>query len=61
MQQEYAKQAENVVPDGFLDKLFVKLLEPEEPGRVIADLALRAPAALSGKYLHWNDPALAGI
>ncbi|EJD42130.1 NAD(P)-binding protein [Auricularia subglabra TFB-10046 SS5] len=61
MQQDFVTQAKNVLPEGTLETLFVKLLEPEEPGRVIANLALRAPAALSGKYLHWNDPAVESI
>ncbi|EJD42127.1 short-chain dehydrogenase [Auricularia subglabra TFB-10046 SS5] len=61
MQQGYADQAQSVVPEGFLDKLFLDLLEPELPGRAIANLALRAPTSLSGKYLNWNDPAVEPI
>ncbi|EJD50090.1 NAD(P)-binding protein [Auricularia subglabra TFB-10046 SS5] len=61
MQKDFASQAKGVLPEAVLDTLFEDALEPEVPGRVIADLALRAPASLSGKYLHWNDPALEGI
>ncbi|KAJ5122891.1 hypothetical protein N7448_008988 [Penicillium atrosanguineum] len=34
------------------------LLEPEQPGHVMARLALGAPRSLSGQFLSWNDPAL---
>ena len=32
-----------------------KLLRPEEPGHVIAALALKAPLSLSGQFVSWND------
>ncbi|PYI24809.1 short-chain dehydrogenase [Aspergillus violaceofuscus CBS 115571] len=35
------------------------LLRPEQPGHVIARLVVDAPRELSGKYLSWNDEALA--
>ncbi|KAF2814405.1 NAD(P)-binding protein [Mytilinidion resinicola] len=35
------------------------LLKPEQPGHVIARLALDAPNDLSGKFLNWNDKDLA--
>ncbi|KAK2760024.1 hypothetical protein FQN54_002760 [Arachnomyces sp. PD_36] len=35
-----------------------KLLKPEQPGHVIAKLALDAPYDLSGKFLSWDHPAL---
>lgn len=31
------------------------LLKPEQPGNVMARLALRAPKELSGQFLSWND------
>lgn len=34
------------------------LLRPEQPGRVIAKLALDGPSELSGKFLSWNDKDL---
>lgn len=61
LQQNFVDDAKSIVPEGTMEGIFAKLLEPEEPGRIIANLALRAPASLSGKYLHWNDPALEGI
>jgi len=36
-----------------------KLLRPEQPGNVIARLALEAEPGLSGKFLNWNDEQLA--
>ena len=38
-----------------------RILEPEVAGNTIAKIALRAPAELSGKYLHWNDPAISAL
>lgn len=38
-----------------------RILEPEFAGRIIANIALRAPAELSGKYLHWDDPAISAL
>ncbi|EJD42128.1 NAD(P)-binding protein [Auricularia subglabra TFB-10046 SS5] len=61
MQREFTSKGKGFVPETVLAKLFENVLEPEVPGRVIASLALRVPASLSGKYLHWNDPALEGI
>ncbi|KAF2453357.1 short-chain dehydrogenase [Lineolata rhizophorae] len=37
------------------------LLKPEQPGNVIAKLALNAPKELSGKFLSWNDGRLAAF
>jgi NAD(P)-dependent dehydrogenase (short-subunit alcohol dehydrogenase family) len=34
------------------------LLRPEQPGHVIAELAVKAGQELSGKFLSWNDEAL---
>lgn len=34
------------------------LLKPEQPGNVMARLALDAPKELSGKFLSWNDESL---
>jgi NAD(P)-dependent dehydrogenase (short-subunit alcohol dehydrogenase family) len=31
------------------------LLKPEQPGNVIARLALRAPKELSGQFLSWSE------
>jgi NAD(P)-dependent dehydrogenase (short-subunit alcohol dehydrogenase family) len=36
-----------------------KLLRPDQPGNVIAKLALEGPKELSGRFLTWNDDALA--
>ncbi|KAL2434839.1 putative oxidoreductase [Exophiala dermatitidis] len=36
-----------------------KLLPPEKPGHVIAELALRADKELSGLFLSWDDAKLA--
>ena len=41
--------------------IYDNLQEPQVPGRVIANLALRAPRELSAKYVHWNDPAVAAL
>lgn len=38
-----------------------QLLKPEQPGHVIAKLALEAPKELSGKFLSWNSPELAAF
>ncbi|KAA8650306.1 hypothetical protein EYZ11_001365 [Aspergillus tanneri] len=35
-----------------------KLLQPEQPGHVMAKLVIDAPNSLSGKFLSWNDQAL---
>jgi len=35
-----------------------KLLRPEQPGYVIAKLALRADKSLSGQFLNWNSEDL---
>lgn len=35
------------------------LLKPEQPGHVIAKLAVAAEKGLNGKFLNWNDEALA--
>ncbi|KAF1933074.1 NAD(P)-binding protein [Didymella exigua CBS 183.55] len=37
-----------------------KLVRPEQPGGVIANLALRGERALSGKFLSWDDESLRG-
>lgn len=34
------------------------LLKPEQPGHVIAKLAVGAGKELSGKFLSWNDESL---
>ncbi|KAK2669795.1 Short-chain dehydrogenase/reductase SDR [Fusarium oxysporum f. sp. vasinfectum] len=35
-----------------------QMVKPEQPGGVIAELALRAPATLRGKFLDWDDHIL---
>ncbi|KAI9721064.1 MAG: hypothetical protein M1812_002545 [Candelaria pacifica] len=35
------------------------LLRPEQPGNVMARLALEAPSEISGSFLSWNDSSLA--
>ena len=35
-----------------------KLVRPEQPGGVIANLSLMAERGLSGKFLSWDDASL---
>ncbi|KAF9134825.1 hypothetical protein BGW39_005735 [Mortierella sp. 14UC] len=35
-----------------------QLLHPDEPGHVIASLAVKAPLSLSGKFVSWDDDEL---
>lgn len=35
-----------------------KLVRPEQPGGVIANLAVRGEKGLSGKFLSWDDASL---
>lgn len=35
-----------------------KIVQPEEPGYVIAALALRAPLSLSGQFVSWDSEEL---
>ncbi|KAK3820524.1 MAG: short-chain dehydrogenase [Linnemannia elongata] len=35
-----------------------KLLHPDQPGHVIASLAVKAPSSISGKFFSWNDEEL---
>jgi NAD(P)-dependent dehydrogenase (short-subunit alcohol dehydrogenase family) len=37
-----------------------KLVRPEQPGGVIANLAVRGERGLSGKFLSWDDESLMG-
>ncbi|KAF1953621.1 NAD(P)-binding protein [Byssothecium circinans] len=37
------------------------LLKPEQPGHVIAKLAIGAEKELSGRFVNWNDEALGGF
>ena len=37
-----------------------KLVRPEQPGGVIAGLAVRGEKSLSGKFLSWDDESLKG-
>ncbi|KAG9199507.1 hypothetical protein G6514_008470 [Epicoccum nigrum] len=37
-----------------------KLVRPEQPGGVIASLAVRGDKSLSGKFLSWDDESLKG-
>ena len=32
------------------------LLKPEDPGHVIAGLAVHGPESLSGEFVNWDDP-----
>jgi hypothetical protein len=32
------------------------LLKPEDPGHVIAGLAVNGPLSLSGEFVSWDDP-----
>ncbi|TID25343.1 NAD(P)-binding protein [Venturia nashicola] len=38
-----------------------KLLTPEQPGHVLAKLAIDSPKELSGKFCNWNDETLAAF
>ncbi|KAJ5667858.1 uncharacterized protein N7477_006428 [Penicillium maclennaniae] len=51
MDPETHSKFTNVHKDG-------KLLQPEQPGHVMAKLVLNAPKELSGKFLSWNDKEL---
>ncbi|EJD42129.1 NAD(P)-binding protein [Auricularia subglabra TFB-10046 SS5] len=58
----FMDQAKDFLREAKLDGVFVEsVLEPDVPGRIIANLALHAPKELSGKYLRWNDPDLASL
>jgi len=35
------------------------LLHPDQPGYVIASLAIKALSSISGKFLSWDDESLA--
>ncbi|KAF9154811.1 hypothetical protein BG015_011925 [Linnemannia schmuckeri] len=35
-----------------------ELLHPDQPGHVIASLAVKAPSSISGKFFSWNDEEL---
>lgn len=37
------------------------LLRPDQPGNVMAKLALDAPKELSGQFMSWNDEKLASF
>ncbi|TGZ82154.1 putative dehydrogenase [Ascodesmis nigricans] len=53
-------EAMREVHERFLElKAQGKLLRPEQPGNVIARLALSMDKELSGKFLSWNSPELA--
>jgi len=32
------------------------LVKPEDPGHVIAGLAISGPVSLSGEFVNWDDP-----
>lgn len=34
------------------------LLHPDQPGHVIASLAVKAPNSFSGKFFSWDEDAL---
>jgi len=34
------------------------LLHPDQPGHVIASLAVKAPSSISGKFFSWDDESL---
>ncbi|KAG0310758.1 hypothetical protein BGZ99_000148 [Dissophora globulifera] len=54
-----SKGVDNMTPDQhakFIDLHASKaLLHPDEPGHVIASLAVQAPASLTGKFFSWDD------
>ncbi len=65
MQADLRRDAPKFMPAGqagYYEKIKQDglLLPPAVPGRVIADLALHAPEALSGRVFNYNDPQIAG-
>jgi hypothetical protein len=43
--------------DSFIrEKKEGSLLKPEDPGQVIAGLAVNGPESLSGEFVSWDDP-----
>lgn len=58
--QAAVRDAPSIIPEYFY-KPFVqafaegKLVQPEEPGHVIAALALQADKLLSGQFLSWDS------
>lgn len=61
MYTTFKNEAKAFAPPELLQMAESTAVEPVEPGRVIAALALRAPKELSGKYVHWNGEELAEI
>lgn len=53
--------AKGHVKSDAMDMIYDTLLEPEVPGRSLANLALRAPKELSGKYLYWDEPLVTNL
>ncbi|EJD45324.1 NAD(P)-binding protein [Auricularia subglabra TFB-10046 SS5] len=54
-------EAGDFIPAEMRKAVEQRLIEPKVAGRVLANVALRAPAELSGKFLHWNDPAISPL
>ncbi|EJD41361.1 NAD(P)-binding protein [Auricularia subglabra TFB-10046 SS5] len=61
MYTAFTVEAKAFAPPELLQMAEASAVEPVEPGRVIAALALRAPKELSGKYIHWNGEEVAGL
>ncbi|EJD45322.1 short-chain dehydrogenase [Auricularia subglabra TFB-10046 SS5] len=60
-EQQLLADVANFIPPEMRGLLEQNSLEPDVAGRTIANLALRAPAELSGRYVQWNDPVLSGL
>ncbi|KAF2153309.1 NAD(P)-binding protein [Myriangium duriaei CBS 260.36] len=59
IREQHASVMDKHNADNFLNlKATGKLLRPEQPGHVMAQLALEAPKELSGAFITWNDEKL---
>ncbi|KAF9110679.1 hypothetical protein BGX27_006027 [Mortierella sp. AM989] len=56
------KGVDNMVPDQYAKFSDMhdakKLLDPDEPGHVIASLSVKAPSSISGQFFSWDDDQL---
>lgn len=58
--EEHGAKKGHVKPE-LMNMIYESLLEPEVPGRALANLALRAPKELSGQYFHWDNEKVAAL
>lgn len=49
------------IPEHALDDIRATTILPEVSGRAIATLALCASKDLTGKFIRWDDPAVAAL